>query len=39
MSGEGMEELFDQVGRCRKEYLNEYWPEVAQAEGGAEGGG
>ena len=28
MSGEGMEELFDQVGRCRKEYLNEYWPEL-----------
>ena len=28
MSGEGMEELFDAIGRCRKEYLAEYWPDL-----------
>ena len=28
MSGEGMEELFDAIGRCRKDYLAEYWPEL-----------
>ena len=28
MSGEGMEELFDAIGRCRKDYLAEYWPDL-----------
>jgi translation initiation factor IF-2 len=30
MTGEGMEELFDVIGRARKEYLDEYFPELRE---------
>ena len=32
MTGEGMEELFDRIARAKKEYLDEYLPELEKAK-------